>query len=92
MFNVVKDPDADLDYTIDWSAWLGSDVIATSTWTMPDGSGIEMHDPSLNPAKTQTTVWLRGGTVGGPYRVANHIVTAAGRAEDRSLSVRVQSR
>jgi hypothetical protein len=31
---VNKDPNAALDYTIDWSDWLGADVIAASVWTL----------------------------------------------------------
>ena len=31
--NFTKDPDAVLDYEFDWSAWLGTDTIATHTVT-----------------------------------------------------------
>jgi hypothetical protein len=65
-FNVTKDPQADLDYGLDWSAWLGTDTIVSSTWSVPDGSGITAHDGAVNAAGKQTTIWLRGGT---PSRV-----------------------
>lgn len=89
-FNVLKDPQADLDYSIDWTAWLGGDTIATSTWSAPGASGITVHDGSLNGSATKTTVWLSGGIpASSPYRIVNHITTAAARADDRSLIVTV---
>ena len=79
------DPDADLDYTIDWESWLDSDTIATSTWVADSGITIE----SDSNTSTTTTVWISGGTAGSSYKATNHIVTAAGRAEDRTITLRV---
>lgn len=84
----VKDPNAVLDYLIDWSAWLGADTIATCTWTVPTG----ITKDSDSHTTTTTTVWLSGGTAGAQYTVANRITTAGGRTEDRSLSILVQHR
>lgn len=83
-----KDPDAVLDYTINWATWLGNDTISTSAWT-PD-SGITV-DSDTNTTTT-ATVWLSGGTVGTSYAVTNHIVTAAGREDDRTITVRVREK
>lgn len=30
-----KYPEANLDYSIDWSQWLGADTIAASAWEIP---------------------------------------------------------
>jgi len=38
---------------------------------------------------TTATIWLSGGTSGVTYRIVNHIVTAAGREDDRSIYIRV---
>lgn len=85
---VIKDPQAALPYGFNWSTWLGSDTIATSTWTVPTGltKGADSH------TTTQTLVWLSGGTDGEHYRVTNHIVTAAGKEDDRSLVIAVKQR
>jgi hypothetical protein len=93
-FPVIKDPDADLDYAIDWSDWLAADdSIVTSKWAAPADSGLVVHDDSLDPTSKKATVWIGGGVVGREaYRVTNSIVTAAGRAEDRSLLVTVRER
>jgi len=67
----VKGPGERLDYTEDWSTWLGSDTIGTSTWDVPAGLG------SSNEANdsTSTTIWLNGGSIGGTYLVRNRIMT-----------------
>lgn len=86
-----KDPDAVLDYTLDWSSWLnsaGGDVIATSVWTVPAGIATVGNTNSGN----QTTVWLSGGTAGQSYAVSNRITTAGGRTEDRTIQINVVDR
>lgn len=84
-----KDPDAVLDYQIDWGGnWLGSDTIDTSTWTVP--SGITKDDESKTT--TTTTIWLSGGTVGERYAITCHITTVAGREDDRTFYVKVEER
>jgi len=83
-----KDPQATLDYTIDWSVWLGTDTIATSTWIFD--AGITQVSASLSGA--QATVWVSGGSVGILYSVTNRITTAAGRTDERSILIRVADR
>ena len=85
-----KDPDAVLDYSVDWSQWLASDQIASSEWLLEGGALIEKVTDSHTAAKT--TVWLRGGQAGTTYLVTNRIVTVDGRTDDRSISVRVEDR
>ena len=79
-----KDPDAVLDYQIDWSDWLDTDTIADSTWTAPD-DGITMD--SDEASTTATVVWLSGGTAGDIYTLTNHITTDGGREDDRSIQI-----
>lgn len=83
-----KDPDATLDYPIDWADWLGADTIASSSWAADDGITIEDDSNST----TVATVWLSGGTPGRAYSVRNRITTAAGRINDQTLLVRIQDR
>lgn len=84
----IKDPDAVLDYQIDWSDWLGSDTISSSSWTVPTGI---TKDSDTNDT-TSTIIWLSGGTVGTTYSIINHIVTASGRKDDRTIYIEVQER
>ena len=83
-----KDPDAVLDYAVDWSRWLAGDEIATSDWTVPSG----LTHVSDSKTTTKATVWLSGGTVGQSYTVTNRITTTGGRTEERSFTIRVEER
>ncbi|MCC6364928.1 MAG: hypothetical protein IT165_15530 [Bryobacterales bacterium] len=83
-----KDPNAVLDYSIDWTRWLAGDQIAASEWIVASGL-TKMAD---SKTATSATVWLSGGTAGQSYIVTNRITTSAGRTEDRSFTVRVEER
>ena len=88
MFTVKKDPEAVLDYTINWTAWLDGDTILTSVWTVPTG----ITKDSESNTTLRATAWLSGGTDGTNYIVVNTIVTAAGRTDERSVVVYVRDR
>ncbi|AZG48854.1 phage fiber-tail adaptor protein [Gordonia insulae] len=89
---IEKDPNAKLDYGINWSDWLRpGDTITASTWTVtgPDAALVN-SDPGFTT--TEATVWLAGGTLGKTYDAVNHITTAQGREDDRTLKVRIEQR
>jgi hypothetical protein len=88
MSRFTKDPEATLDYVVDWSAWLDGDTIATSTWDA--GAGITVESESDN--ETTATVWLSGGTAGTDYAVTNTIVTDGGRTDERTIRIAVRER
>ena len=89
MSQYTKDPDAVLDFAVDWSEWIeGQDTIVTSVWESPDG--LTTADPDLDGAKA--TIWLSGGVANMTYRVVNRVTTSAGRVDDRTLRVRVAER
>lgn len=89
-----KDPDAELDYAVDWSVWLpAGDTISTSTWAViGDDASLTIGTGGHAPSHTTTlaTVWLLGGTLDKTYQVANHIVTAQGRTNDHTLFVKIR--
>lgn len=89
-----KDPDATLDYSIDWETWLDGDTIVSSSsgseWTLP--SGIEASSsPAHSKTTTTTTAWITGGTSGEEYTLENRIHTDAGRSTDASLIIIVRA-
>ena len=85
----LKDPDAKLDYSVDWSEWLEEgDSISASVWTVTAGI-TKISDAHANGV---ATIWLSGGTAETQYNVANKITTTAGRIDERTLSIIVQSR
>lgn len=83
----IKRPGAELDYTVDWSRWLDGDTITASTWELDDGIENDGDTRTL----TSATVWLSGGTDDANYSVTNRIVTAAGRKDARSFTIKVRA-
>lgn len=89
MASYIKDPDALLDYKLNWSLWLeGLDTISNSNWIVPTGLTLEAN--VFND--TTTTAWLSGGDLNTTYKVVNRINTAAGRVEDRTITIRIRNR
>lgn len=81
----VKDPDAVLDYQINWLAWLDGDSISASVWEVPTGITADSDSSTASTA----TVWLSSGTAGESYLVVNRITTDGGRTDDRSITISV---
>jgi hypothetical protein len=90
---LLKDPDAVLDYSVDWGAeYLGDDLLAESQWSvLPDEPGGVTVEGSDFDATT-TTVKAAGGVPGRIYRLVNHVVAASGRIDRRSVVLRVEKR
>jgi hypothetical protein len=90
MSQYIKDPDASLDFAVDWgTSWLEEgDSIVASEWSAEEGITIDSED--LDGPKA--IVWLSGGSTNRTYRVTNRITTAAGRVDDRSIHIRVVER
>lgn len=85
------DPNAVLDYFVDWTDWLGeAETITASSWTV--AAGITQTTPAPSFTSTRATIWLTGGTAGVHYRVTNHITTNQGRQDDRTIVVAVAER
>ena len=100
---VQKDPQAVLSYGFDWAnmgdndgtasdyGWLQGDTIATSTWAISGDDALLIND-SDNSSNTETSIILSAGTVNENYLVTNHIVTAGGFEDERSIYVQVVDR
>jgi len=87
-FSITKDPQAVLDYQLNWSNWLTGDTIAASTITPAAGLTL---DSEANTTTTQTA-WLSGGAAGVTYDVVFEITTDGGRTDQRTLAVIVMER
>jgi hypothetical protein len=88
--NYRHDPDAELVYGWDWSAWLDTDTIATHTIVAPDEVTVEAD------AHTTTAVSARlsapTAVVGDVFTVTCRITTAGGETDDRSIKLRIVDR
>lgn len=85
----IKDPDAVLDFSWDWSDWLSpiSDTIASQTFQL---SGITKD--SHSQIGGVVTAFLSGGTAGALATATCRIVTAGGRTDDRTIYIRIKER
>lgn len=89
-----KDPEAILDYTLDWSAYMAlisPDTIASLTVTASNPVPTIAVD-STDLSGSETTGWISGGTVGQLEAFTYHIVTAQGREDDRTLYVKIKEK
>lgn len=83
-----KDPNATLDYSLEWAEWLGEDTLTGAEWIAPEDLTVE----SSNFTNTLATVWLSGGTLQEKYTVTCRITTAGGRVDDRSISIQIKEK
>ncbi len=94
MATKLKDPNARLDFRMDWGdevegPWLApGEEISSSTWIVPDGLTEEGDDHDA----TTAWVWLTGGTAGQTYAITNRITTNQARIDDRTMKIFVTER
>ncbi len=88
-----KDPNAVLDYTFDWAAWLTpiEDTIASVAWVVPAAAGSIEVESSTSTSTTATAI-VSGGVVGQKERLTCRITTADGRVDDRSVFLKIKER
>lgn len=87
---ILKDPNAVLDYIIDWTTWLDDvpDTISSASVVTP--VGITCNSSSISGK--MVIMWISGGTAGVTYQVACRIVTVGGRTDDRSIYLKIVER
>ena len=89
MTTFLKDPEAELDYSVDWAKWLAAgETISSSSWDAPAG----LNKVRTSFDNTGATVFLGGGVPGETYRVTNSIVTSVDRKDSRSLTIKCVER
>ena len=90
---LLKDPDAALDYAVDWGAeYLDGDVLSESIWEVnpleAGGVTVVASEFDLLVAKVNAD----GGIPGRVYRLTNQVVLASGLRDSRSIVLRVEKR
>lgn len=90
MASYKKDPNATLDYTFDWTAYLTplADTIASVSWVLPVG----LTNVSQSNTTMTATVFVSGGTLGESLQLTCRITTAGGRTDDRSITLKIVER
>lgn len=90
---LLKDPEATLDYSVDWGCeYLAGDVLAASDWAISpvEEGGLVIVGNQFD--LLAATVQVAGGKAGRIYRLTNHVVTVEGREDRRSIMIRVEKR
>lgn len=99
-----KDPDEILDYSIDWSRFLGTAIIADYTWYVEDADGVKTQLTNSGPlvngiqlvsstaTDTVTTAYIGAGTDNVQYKFTCQITDTNGLVVERSVRLRVRNK
>lgn len=89
----LKDPDAAVDYRVDWAAALSAEVeLAASVWSVVPSEPFGLVVDAQQMAGGIATARLSGGVAGHVYHVGNKVTFSDGSVDERSLVVRVEER
>lgn len=94
MAHFIKDPDALLDYKVDWGEWLGNDQIISAAAindavASAQASGLRIASVVVS-ASTAVVAWLSAGVLDNEYTVTVRIWTSAGRRNDECFTVAIE--
>jgi hypothetical protein len=97
-----KDPDETLDYSVDWSRWLGTGVtIASVAWFADNASGVKtsfgagvsvngLQNISQTNTTTVATINLGLGTVNKEYKIYCRITDSSGSVVERTIKLNIK--
>jgi hypothetical protein len=88
----LKDPEARVDYAIDWADYLDGQTIAASNWMVEpaEPGGIVVEEDSFELLRTAAR--LSGGLIGHSYGISNLVTLSDGSEDSRSITLRVEER
>lgn len=99
-----KDPDEQLDYSVDWSRFLGAGItLAGVQWYVDNASGVktsigdgETVNGIQNVSKTETdtvaTINIGAGTNNTEYKFYCRITDSSGSQAERVIKLRIKER
>ena len=90
---IPKDPNARLQYGMDWSEWLvQGDTVSSSTWTVETTgtNAVTVADSTI--LDNVALITIAGGQEGTVYTVSNRITTGDGYVDARRFRVKVEKR
>lgn len=86
----IHDPNAVLDYVVDWTDWLDDGETIASHDIEVETGDVVLDSDSVVGAKT--VAWVSGGTTGTSATVRHRVTTSAGRVDDRTITLSVRER
>ena len=98
---VNKDPDETLDYSVDWSRFLGAATISSVAWFVDNASGVktlitpsQSVDGIQNVTQTNTntvaTIHLALGTLNKEYKFYCRMTDSTGSVAERVIKLRIK--
>ena len=98
-----KDPDEQLDYSVDWSRYLGTNTISSVVWKIDNADGVKqtwvattvvdgLQYVSASNSSTVTTIQLGLGTANKNYTIYCQITTSDGVTTERKITLKVRER
>lgn len=96
-----KDPDEQLDYSIDWSRYLDTATISSVVWKIDNAEGTKqtwtattvvdgLQYVSASNNSTVATIQLGLGTANKNYNIYCQITTSSGVTTERKISLKVR--
>lgn len=96
-----KDPDEILDYSVDWSRFLGVATISSVQWSVDNASGVKTSltagntvNGIQNVAQTNTTtvatINLGLGTLNSEYKFYCRMIDSTGSIAERVIKLRIK--
>lgn len=80
---LAKDITSVLDIGIDWTDWLQTDTIVSSTWTADEAIIITRQQTT----DTAASCYIGGGELSSTYKIVNKITTTDGKIDSRYITV-----
>jgi hypothetical protein len=96
-----KDPDEILDYSVDWSRFLGTATISSVTWSVDNASNVKtaitagntvngIQNVSQTNTSTVATINLGLGTLNEEYKFYCRITDNTGSIAERVIKIRIK--
>lgn len=96
-----KDPDEILDYSVDWSRFLGTATIASVVWSVDNASGVKtaitagntvngIQNVSQTNTSTVATINLGLGTLNEEYKFYCRMTDSTGSIAERVIKLRIK--
>jgi hypothetical protein len=96
-----KDPDEILDYSVDWSRFLGAATISSVAWSVDNASNVKtaitagntvngIQNVSQTNTSTVATINLGLGTLNEEYKFYCRITDNTGSIAERVIKIRIK--
>jgi hypothetical protein len=84
-----KDPDETLDYQFDWTAFIGTDAIASQSTVVV---GASLVTSAIDGTNKKVNFRISGGVIDTPASIENTVTTTSGQIAQRTAVIKIKSR